>query len=115
MRDLDNQEPDSHQDFRRGYLACARLVMKSIEANTIIFAAHAGAPLKAAYATGKAVAAMTVFEISDHLDPELEWIETEAIDEVNWPVIAAKAGEPIDFAAWEAWAAEKFPGQDGEP
>ena len=95
-------------------MACARVVMKSIEANATILTAYAGAPLKVAFTTGKAVAVMTACEIGSHLDPDLAWIEVDNMDKVDWPAVAAKAGEFVDFAAWQAWSAERFPEEDGE-
>lgn len=83
-------------------------------------AVAAGAPCRTAYATAKAMhlaGVQLVAEVARECglrpwavedDPGV--IVPDCFEAVDWPRLAAMAGEPLDLDGWRAWAAERFGG-----
>ena len=81
-------------------------------------AVAAGAPCRAAFATAQAMhlaGVQLAAEVArdcglrpwvDEADPEV--IAPDCFAGINWPALAAMAGEPLDRDAWAAWARERF-------
>lgn len=89
------------------------LALGDLDTVVAVMAVEAGAPMRIAFATATGSVLGTWEKVEERLrevgvldDGEELVMNLEAA--TNWPVLAAKAGEPVDLEAWRAYAAERF-------